>query len=345
MYFDPTFDISSSATWASILDSQDELSTHLDTLESHLIHEITLRSTSFFSALSNLQDLHSESASCLAHITDLQESLKEVGEKQARKGLQIIDQHEELRLLRGVDTGVREIGEAQQAMVVAQGLVDGGDWAGAIGCLDDVVNWWGKHAPSQTGARDHLPLASLTVLSSLPEQFSNMKISIAAQLESALSALLSSILSRVEDSDTFDEEIFRSSVEPMLSGLTRCGSSDKLQDIWREAVTVSIREGSRRVSDDQYSRGIDTELLSTSQSLLQNSTKKMAKTRNLEGMSSARVSILILTVSMNLAQSLRSMDHSRYLLLATEMYTTLLSRLHLVQRIGDALSQMLERDE
>jgi hypothetical protein len=71
----------------------------------------------------------------------------------------------------------------------------------------------------------------------------------------------------------------------------------------------------------------------------------MAKTRNLEGMSSARVSILILTVSMNLAQSLRSMDHSRYLLLATEMYTTLLSRLHLVQRIGDALSQMLERDE
>jgi len=49
--------------------------------------------------------------------------------------------------------------------------------------------------------------------------------------------------------------------------------------------------------------------------------------------------------SMNLAQSLRSMDHSRYLLLATEMYATLLSRLHLVERIGTALSQMLDRDE
>lgn len=49
--------------------------------------------------------------------------------------------------------------------------------------------------------------------------------------------------------------------------------------------------------------------------------------------------------SMNLAQSLRSMDHSQYLLLATEMYATLLSRLHLVDRIGTALSQMFERDE
>lgn len=50
-------------------------------------------------------------------------------------------------------------------------------------------------------------------------------------------------------------------------------------------------------------------------------------------------------VSMNLAQSLRSMDHSRYLLLATEMYSTLISRLHLVERIGNALSQMLDHDE
>jgi len=246
MFFDPSFDITSPSVWSSILDSQDDLSSHLDTLESHLIHEITLRSTSFFSALSNLQDLHSESASCLGHITDLQESLKEVGEKQARKGLQVIDQHEELKLLRGVGMGVREIGEAQQAMHVAQGLVDGGDWAGALGCLDDVVNWWSKHSTSSNTAS--LPLAGLSVLSSIPDRFVTMTAAIAAQLETALSSLLSSILSRVEDSETFDEERFRSSVEPMLTGLMRCGSSDKLQAIWREAVTTSIREGSRRVS-------------------------------------------------------------------------------------------------
>jgi len=246
MFFDPAFDITSPAVWSSILDTQDDLSTHLDTLESHLIHEITLRSTSFFSALSNLQDLHSESASCLGHITNLQGSLKEVGEKQARKGLQIIGQHEEQKLLRDVGTGVREIGEVQQAMHVAQGLVDGGDWAGALGCLDDVVTWWAKHSASSNG--EPLPLSGLSVLSALPEQFTTMTTSVASQLETALSSLLSSILSRVEDSDAFDEERFKSSVKPMLTGLTRCGCADRLQSIWREAVTVSIREGSRRVS-------------------------------------------------------------------------------------------------
>ena len=131
-------------------------------------------------------------------------------------------------------------------MHVAQGLVDGGDWAGALGCLDDVVNWWNKHSTSSN--TDSLPLAGLSVLSSIPDQFVTMTTAIATQLETALSSLLSSILSRVEDSETFDEERFRSSVEPMLTGLKRCGSSDKLQAIWREAVTISIREGSRRVS-------------------------------------------------------------------------------------------------
>jgi vacuolar protein sorting-associated protein 54 len=286
MFFDPSFDISSPAVWSSILDSQDELSTHLDTLESHLIHEITLRSTSFFSALSNLQDLHSESASCLGHITDLQESLKEVGEKQARKGLQIIDQQEELRLLRGVGNGVREIGEAQQAMHVAQGLVDGGDWAGAIGCLDDVVNWWSKHLSSSSNTSSSLPLASLSVLSSIPEQVSSMTTDIATQLETALSSLLSSILSRVEDSDTFDEERFRSSVEPMLTGLTRCGSLDKLQSIWREAVTVSIREGSRRVSEcPKDCTNPYPDFHSICQSRQPSWTRRKAKIRNREGTS------------------------------------------------------------
>jgi vacuolar protein sorting-associated protein 54 len=53
----------------------------------------------------------------------------------------------------------------------------------------------------------------------------------------------------------------------------------------------------------------------------------------------------MLIYRMNLAQSLKSMDHSRYLLLATQMYSTLLTRLHLVERIGNALSQMLEADQ
>ena len=257
MFFDDSFDLSSPSTWSSILDSQDELSTHLDTLESHLLHEITLRSTSFFSALSNLQDLHSESASCLNSITDLQGSLKEVGEKQARKGLSIIDKQEDLSVLRGVERGVTEIGEIQESLRVAKSLIHGGDWAGGLGCLEDVVKWWDRHStstPTTTGQSSTkreegpVPLSSLSCLSTISAEFSALTTAAAEQLESALFSLLTSILSRVSTSESFDEDRFKSSVQPMLSGLIRCGKSDSFEAIWREAVTTSIREGSRKVS-------------------------------------------------------------------------------------------------
>lgn len=257
MFFDDMFDLSSPSTWSSILNSQDELSTHLDTLESHLLHEITLRSTSFFSALSNLQDLHSESASCLSRITDLQGSLKEVGEKQARKGLAIIDKQEDLWVLRGVETGVTEIGEIQESLRVARSLIDGGDWAGGLGCLEDVVKWWDHHSASTSAIsaltptiqeEAPIPLSSLSCLSTIPGEFSSLTALAAEQLESALSSLLTSILSRVGTSESFDQDRFKSSVQPMLSGLVRCGKSSSFEAIWREAVTTSIREGSRKVS-------------------------------------------------------------------------------------------------
>lgn len=245
MFFDNSFNLSSPSAWSSVLDSQDELSSHLDTLESHLLHEITLRSTSFFSALSNLQDLHSESASCLIRITDLQSSLRDVGGTQARKGLDIIEKQEELHTLRGVETGVSEIGELQEGLRVARGLIEGGDWAGGLGCLEDAVKWWDRHTVDLDEA--HLPLTTLATLASIPAEFASLTSSAATQLESALSSLLSSILSRVGDSDSFDQERFISSIQPMLSGLLRCGRLDAVEAIWREAVTTSIREGSRKV--------------------------------------------------------------------------------------------------
>ena len=44
----------------------------------------------------------------------------------------------------------------------------------------------------------------------------------------------------------------------------------------------------------------------------------------------------------NLAEALRSMDHSQYLLLSTEMFNTLLSRLHLARAVGDVISEIIE---
>ena len=46
--------------------------------------------------------------------------------------------------------------------------------------------------------------------------------------------------------------------------------------------------------------------------------------------------------SVNLAQSLKSMDHSRFLLLSTQMYSSMLSRLHLAQQVGEELADNMD---
>lgn len=260
VFFDSSFDIANPSVWAEVMDSaepfkgksrdsavQDSLSTHLDNLERHLVHEITLRSSSFFSALDNLQDLNSESSSCLKRITNLKTALGEIGGKQARKGLEIIDAQARLHSLRVTEGGVKRVAELDEMIRLAKNLADAGDWAGALGCVEDVMRWWERNGTqAMEGDERHLPLTTLPALSYLPTSIAVLTTNIAGQLEGALQAVLQSILSEAEHTE-FESETLRVSVGPMLGGLIRCGKTDALAGVWREAVTTSIRDGLRRV--------------------------------------------------------------------------------------------------
>jgi vacuolar protein sorting-associated protein 54 len=269
LFFDDTFNLSNPSTWNDLLEPeqpeagpsrprQETLHTHLDTLEKHLLHEITLRSNAFFSALSNLQDLHSESSSCLSRIGELQTSLQEIKTQQSQKGLEIIDAHEDLRVLRATARGVGHVGEVEEGLRIAKGLVDAGDWAGGLSCLGDLVRWWERHglrttAQATTPEADSpepsdLPLSTLPALADMPVALSTLTAGIAKQLEAALSSLLLSILSRDDHENSLDEEYLKSSIQPMLAGLAWCGKMDGIEDVWRDVTTTSIREGSRKVS-------------------------------------------------------------------------------------------------
>ena len=142
---------------------------------------------------------------------------------------------------------------------MTKGLVDAGDWAGGLGCLGDMVRWWEKYGvpedqttmingdaeppPSLT-----LPLSTLPALSQLPSAFSDLTTNIAAQLEAALSSQLLSALARADVGADFNRSEFWTSVEPMLAGLVRCGKTDGVEEVWREVMSTSIREGSRKVN-------------------------------------------------------------------------------------------------
>lgn len=343
-FFDTDFDLANPTTWNELMKTvpestrnrddelQNLLSTHLDNLERHLVHEITLRSSSFFSALSNLQDLNAESTSCLNRIAVLKSSLKDVGSKQARKGLEIIDAQARLKDLRITEAGVKRMAELDEILRVARGLADGGDWSGSLDCVEDVVRWWERNDKEcKEGDNDKaLALNTLPALANLPTSIAVLTTNIATQLESVLSSVLQSFLSEADQAKPFDAQELRARVGGMLSGLMRCGKGDALITIWRNAVTTAIREGLRQVSFIS-SMTTDIQHLPGSNSSSSQDDEEIDKATEVRGQT--------------LAQSLQSMSHSQFLELCKKMYNSMLARLHLVQKIGEEMSAMMSENQ
>lgn len=72
---------------------QEKLSWYMDTVELHLLKEISSASASFFAALSDLQDLNEGASRCVAKIAKLREHLGKIQEMHAFRGADIAKLH------------------------------------------------------------------------------------------------------------------------------------------------------------------------------------------------------------------------------------------------------------
>ena len=145
------------ATLAYSLPLIEKLSHHADVVEQHLILEVSLRSSAFFAALSNLQDLQTESEQCTQRIAQLRSMLKEVDDKHAKRGLEIVHAEQKLGNLETVKSGVQLVSGVVEMTGVAKGLVSAGQWGEALTVLEEIHNLWEENsvshpAPSQVNA-------------------------------------------------------------------------------------------------------------------------------------------------------------------------------------------------
>ena len=134
----------------------EKLSHHADTVEQHLILEVSRRSSSFFAALSNLQDLQTESEQCTHRIAQLKSMLKEVDDKHAKRGLEIVRGERKLRNLETVKSGVRMVSGVVEMTGVVKGLVSAGQWGEALTVLEEIHGLWNENPAS------HPPVSSQT---------------------------------------------------------------------------------------------------------------------------------------------------------------------------------------
>ncbi|KAM0792256.1 hypothetical protein ACM66B_004950 [Microbotryomycetes sp. NB124-2] len=120
---------------------QEKLSHYTAIIESHLVREIGLRSSSFFSALSNLQSLHQQGEDTLSKISELQQALSPdtpgVGSS-AKRGLKILRAQARRRGLERIEDSVRAVEELWSGVEAVKAMVENGEWAGALEVSEQV---------------------------------------------------------------------------------------------------------------------------------------------------------------------------------------------------------------
>ncbi|TFK30114.1 Vps54-domain-containing protein [Coprinopsis marcescibilis] len=129
----------------------EKFSHYADTVEQHLIREISLRSTSFFAALTNLRELQTSSTACLTRIQKLREKLKEVDEGTAKKGLELVRVKRKDDRVRQVSEGAKMISSVVEMVSVAKGLVGAGQWGEALEVIEEMESMW-----EQTPSEEHV---------------------------------------------------------------------------------------------------------------------------------------------------------------------------------------------
>lgn len=257
----------------------EKLSHYADTVEQHLVQEISLRSTSFFAALTNLHDLRTESEECLDRISKLRALLNDVDEKGAKKGLEVIRRDAKLRNLEKVRSGVKEVERVVEMTGVAKGLVGAGRWGEALGVIEEMETLWeaGPTVPSRSQKSGQsnrtlpsmpespedaphppslpIPLSSLKAFSSLPSHLRTLTMEIASSLTTELvNVLRIDLVERINLQSGGDrhqhadiDQTLRDRLRPLLQGLARTKGMREATVSWREVVLSEVKATIKRV--------------------------------------------------------------------------------------------------
>ncbi|KKZ61202.1 hypothetical protein EMCG_04157 [[Emmonsia] crescens] len=117
---------------------QEKLSWYLDTVEIHLISSISTASTSFFTALGSLQELHEEATASVQKIRALRKDLAKLDNDMALGGLKIVSLRRRRENVRKLADAVCQLKEIITCVSQCERMVENGDIENALDELDHV---------------------------------------------------------------------------------------------------------------------------------------------------------------------------------------------------------------
>jgi vacuolar protein sorting-associated protein 54 len=249
---------------------QEKLSHYTAIVESHLVKEIGLRSSSFFSALENLQGLQDKGEECLAKIEGLSHlldgsnsshsdvtaaaSMSRGGIGQgAMRGLKILRFQARRRGLDQIDRSVVEVEEIWRGIEAVQQLIEASEWIAALEVGEAVEQrYLGQHGSASRGINykveeldrsreGSIDLMRIKALNHIPSKINSLR----HQISQALQSELMGILGREMDA----------SVDQYVKLSSRSQSSEKRQHGTTRSHPTTIISTENQVGSAELNEG------------------------------------------------------------------------------------------
>lgn len=238
-------------------DHIEKLSHYSDLVEQHLLHEISTRSSSFFSALGALQDLSHSSASCLSLIHSLRSDLVSISDNQVKTGLKIVRKQDERAALKREMRGVERVRAWCENKRMAALMVGQGEYEEALVVIEGLR---AQCEPSTSDAEPEatsdpkeddleLDLAGIPAIAQLLPGLDELEMSISQSLEAEVASILKADLEDLDATraaSSLEDWPLKPRLSPLVHSLIRTQAIEKaLTSAYRPMALASIRRALR----------------------------------------------------------------------------------------------------
>ncbi|ORY71636.1 putative GARP complex component, partial [Pseudomassariella vexata] len=196
---------------------QEKLSWYMDTVEMHLISSISTASTTFFTALGSLRELHSEAAESVDRIKTLRKELEALDQEIASTGLEIVEKRRRRENLSQLNDAVQQFREIVEGVATCEAQVESGELDKALVNIESLERLIAGRNSKVGSGRPLLDLRGAVALQGVDSDLSNLRFRVGKAYESRFVNVLLGDLHRHVDTVSYQEVLLRWSSAAMRS--------------------------------------------------------------------------------------------------------------------------------
>jgi len=315
---------------------QEKLSWYMDTVEVHLINNISTASSGFFTALGSLKELQTEAEESVAKIQGLREDLRRLDKEVAVGGLEVASKRRRKENVRKLAQATAQVQEVVESVKRTDDLVDEGNFDEAADQMDKAGRLiCGQQEPGAEKA-DLIDLRPLKALQGLDSGMQELQYRIgtgfAHRFTTTLLSDLRQHVGKVSPSDTLKRWSRQRGIAPVymeasdelrkdllasLNGLSRCGHTAPAIAGFREAamkeMKTLIRKHLPSSTDDDADSMVSTSTRGGKQLSQQDKSSILA--RNLRAMEHEDAEKMLVDMYTSVGEALRRLSTQTKVLL------------------------------